>query len=67
MTADSGVYQEDSRILFLKGHVRADDAKAASFATDEAVVNTRTGAVTGASALSSQTPAGAQVEELRCL
>ena len=58
LTADTGVYREYSRILFLKGHVRADDAKTASFATDQAVVNTRTGVVNGAGALSSQTRMG---------
>jgi lipopolysaccharide export system protein LptC len=58
LTADHGVYHEDTRILYLKGHVRADNAKASTFATDEAVVDTRTGVVKGASALSSQTPVG---------
>jgi lipopolysaccharide export system protein LptC len=58
LTADHGVYHEDTRLLYLKGHVRADNAKASTFATDEAVVDTRTGAVKGASALSSQTPVG---------
>lgn len=58
LTADSGVYHEDSRILYLKGHVRADNAQSSKFATDEAVVNTRTGAVTSPTALSSQTSAG---------
>lgn len=58
LTADTGVYHEDTRILFLKGHVRADNAKASTFATDQAIVNTRTGVVTGAGALSSQTPVG---------
>ncbi len=58
LTADTGVYHEDTRILYLKGHVRADNSKASTFATDEAVVNTRTGVVNGASALSSRTPVG---------
>ncbi len=58
VTADTGVYHEDTRILYLKGHVRADNSKASTFATDEAVVNTRTGVVNGASALSSRTPVG---------
>lgn len=58
LTADSGVYHEDTRLLYLKGHVRADNAKASTFATDQAVVDTRTGTVTGASALSSRTPVG---------
>ncbi|MHB8529172.1 MAG: LPS export ABC transporter periplasmic protein LptC [Caulobacteraceae bacterium] len=58
LTADHGVYREDTRILLLKGHVRANDAKTSTFATDEALVNTRTGVVNGASALSSETPVG---------
>jgi lipopolysaccharide export system protein LptC len=56
MTADTGVYHEDTRMLYLKGHVRANNAKASNFATDEAVVNTRTGAVTSPTALQGQTP-----------
>ncbi len=58
LTADTGVYHEDTRILYLKGHVKADNAHTSKFATDEAVVNTQTGAVTGPAALSSQTPVG---------
>ncbi|MGI8840214.1 MAG: LPS export ABC transporter periplasmic protein LptC [Caulobacteraceae bacterium] len=58
LTADTGVYQEDTRILYLKGHVRADNSKASTFATDQAVVNTRTGVVKGTSVLTSQTPVG---------
>ena len=58
LTADAGVYHEDTRILLLKGHVRADNSKASTFATDEATVNTRTGVVNGAGALLSQTPVG---------
>ncbi|MBA3810596.1 MAG: LPS export ABC transporter periplasmic protein LptC [Caulobacteraceae bacterium] len=58
LTAESGVYHEDSRILFLKGHVRAADSKSTHFATDEATVNTRTGVVNGAGARISRTPVG---------
>ena len=58
LTADSGVYHEDTRLLFLKGHVHADNAKQSRFATDEATVNTRTGTVVGGAPLSSQTPVG---------
>ena len=54
LTADAGVYHEDSRILLLKGHVRGDSQKTSQFATEEAVVNTRTGTVTGPSALAAQ-------------
>ncbi|MEO8812101.1 MAG: LPS export ABC transporter periplasmic protein LptC [Caulobacteraceae bacterium] len=58
LTADTGVYHEDTRVLFLKGHVRGADATHARFATDEAVVNTRTGVVNGAGSLASETPVG---------
>ncbi len=58
LTADHGVYREDSRILVLNGHVKASDAKAANFASDQAVVNTRTGTVSGPAALASQTQVG---------
>ena len=58
LTADTGVFHEDTRLLYLKGHVKADNARTSRFATDEAVVNTQTGIVTGPAALSSQTPVG---------
>jgi len=58
LTADTGLYHEDTRILLLKGHVKASGAKASHFATDEAVVDTRTGIVKGPDALSSQTSMG---------
>ena len=58
LTADTGVYHEDTRLLFLKGHVRADNAQTSTFATDQAIVDTRTGVVKGVSALSSRTPVG---------
>lgn len=59
LTADSGVYHEDTRMLMLRGHIRANDPKIASFATNEALVNTKTGDVTGGGALASQTSVGA--------
>ena len=58
LTADTGVYREDTRILDLKGHVKANNAQTSRFATDEAVVNTQTGVVSGPEALTSQTPVG---------
>ena len=54
LTADTGVYHEDSRLLLLKGNVRGDSQKTSQFATDEALVNTRTGAVTGPTALAAK-------------
>jgi lipopolysaccharide export system protein LptC len=48
LTADHGVYREDTRILRLSGHVLADDSTATSAATDQAVVDTRAGTIQGA-------------------
>ncbi len=58
LTADAGVYHEDTRLLYLKGHVHATNTKQSSFATDEATVNTRTGEVVGGAPLSSQSQLG---------
>jgi len=58
VSADMGVYHEDSRMLFLKGHILADNDKASRFATDEAVVNTKTGQVSSPTPLTSRTAAG---------
>jgi lipopolysaccharide export system protein LptC len=57
LTADLGVYHEDTRILYLKGHVKGVDQNRAEFATQEAVVNTRTGVVNSQTALAGQTNA----------
>jgi lipopolysaccharide export system protein LptC len=59
LTADSGVYREDTRILQLTGHVRVDDSKASTVATDEAVVDTRAGTVNGRAAIAARGPTGA--------
>lgn len=59
LVADHGVYQEDTRILSLAGNVRAVDAKGARFASQAAVVNTRTGQVTGPKPLAGASSSGA--------
>jgi lipopolysaccharide export system protein LptC len=59
LTADRGVYKEDTRILVLTGHVRGADAKNVQFASDEAVVDTRTGNVSGPRALANDPTQGA--------
>jgi LPS export ABC transporter protein LptC len=59
LTADNGVYDEDTRLLHLKGHVRVDDAAASTVATDEALVDTKAGTVSGVSALNGTGPMGA--------
>jgi len=38
LTADSGVYDEDTRMLLLKGHIRGHDPRLANVATNEALV-----------------------------
>ncbi len=59
LVSDRGVYQEDTRILTLIGHVQGVDAKGAKFASSQAVVDTRTGSVTGPKALVSDPTQGA--------
>jgi lipopolysaccharide export system protein LptC len=59
LTADHGVYREDTRLLRLTGHVRVDDSTASTVATDEAVVDTRAGTVRGAGAIAGRGPTGA--------
>ncbi|MGH7021961.1 MAG: LPS export ABC transporter periplasmic protein LptC [Caulobacteraceae bacterium] len=58
LTADSGVYHEDTRVLILRGHVRGANAAGERFATDQAVVNTKTGMVEGPKALAATTSQG---------
>lgn len=58
LTADSGVYHEDTRMLQLRGHVRGSNAAGEKFATDQALVNTKTGMVQGPQALAAQTNQG---------
>ena len=59
LTADNGVYREDTRILKLTGHVRVDDSKASTVATDEAIVDTRAGTINGHAAIAASGPTGA--------
>jgi lipopolysaccharide export system protein LptC len=58
LTADHGVYDEGTRLLRLTGHVRVDDAAASTVATEEALVDTRAGTVSGVSALNGSGPMG---------
>lgn len=58
LSADSGIYHEDTRMLFLRGHVRGANATGARFATDNAVINTRTGSVVGPGALGAENGQG---------
>ena len=58
LTADRGVYDEDTRILRLTGHVRVDDAAASTVGSNEALVDTRAGTVTGVSPIAASGPMG---------
>jgi hypothetical protein len=58
LTADQGVYDEDTHLLRLTGHVRVDDSTASTVATDEALIDTRAGTVTGVSPLNGSGPMG---------
>jgi LPS export ABC transporter protein LptC len=58
LTADHGVYDEDTRMLRLDGHVRVDDSTNSTAGTNEALVDTRAGTVTGDSAVSAMGPMG---------
>ena len=59
ITADSGLYDEGTRLLKLTGHVRADDSTNSKLASREALVDTRAGTVTGLSPLTGSGPKGA--------
>jgi lipopolysaccharide export system protein LptC len=58
LTADSGVFDEETRLLRLDGHVRGDDAAATTVGTEEALVDTKAGTVTGVSGVSGTGPMG---------
>lgn len=58
LTADAGVYREDRRVLELTNNVRFVDATGYNFQTDQAVVDTRTGQVTGHTPVRGVGPAG---------
>ncbi len=58
VSADTGVYHEDTRMLLLRGHIKGDDPRVANVSTDEALVNTRTGEVIGSAPLAGTTSAG---------
>jgi lipopolysaccharide export system protein LptC len=58
LTAEHGVYDEDTHLLHLTGHVRVDDAAASTVGTDEALIDTKAGTVAGGSPLSGNGPMG---------
>jgi lipopolysaccharide export system protein LptC len=61
MTARTGVYNEAENKLLLKNDVQVASTNGSRFSSQQAVIDTRTGAVTGRSGLSAQTKS-AQVQ-----
>jgi len=57
-TADRGIYREDTLKLQLFGNVRMDDGAGYRFASNEAMVDTRTGNITGETTLNGEGPTG---------
>jgi hypothetical protein len=58
LSADRGVFRDGSHLLKMIGHVRVNDAKAAGAATDEALVDTKAGTVTGLGPIAGANPNG---------
>lgn len=58
VTARSGVYREDTLKLVLNGDVRIDDGGGYRFASEQAVVDTMTGNITGETAMLGEGPTG---------
>jgi lipopolysaccharide export system protein LptC len=56
LTSDRGAYNENTRILRLNGHVRVDDSAASTLATNEAVVDTKAGTVSGVTPIAAASP-----------
>jgi lipopolysaccharide export system protein LptC len=58
LMAKTGLYREDDRILRLNGDVQLDDGSGYRFASQEALVDTRAGALVGNQALNADGPMG---------
>ena len=58
ITAQSGVYREDTLVLDLRGDVRYSDASGWRFLTTNAVVDTRRDIVTGSNGIEGDGPSG---------
>ncbi len=61
MTAQRGIYNEAENKLLLKDDVKVDSSSGSNFSAQQAVIDTRTGAVTGRSGLTAQN-SSAQVQ-----
>lgn len=58
MTARQGVYDEKTRILRLSGDVRIDNGKGQRIATNDSIIDTRTGKISGQKGISGDGPLG---------
>lgn len=58
MTAKRGIYNEQTRMLRLSGDVRIDDGAGQRVATNDAIIDTRTGKMTGDQGLTGDGPLG---------
>jgi lipopolysaccharide export system protein LptC len=58
MTSKTGVYNEKTAKLLLKGDVRVNDGAGTSFSAEQAVVDTHTGAVSGQQGVQAQNASG---------
>lgn len=58
MTAKNGVYRQDDFSLDLKNNVRLDDGAGYRFASEQSLVDTRTGNVTGDTVMNGEGPTG---------
>ncbi|NBB13834.1 LPS export ABC transporter periplasmic protein LptC [Caulobacter sp. SLTY] len=58
MTAKRGIYDEKTRILRLSGDVRIDDGDGQRVATNDAIVDTRSGKISGQEGLAGDGPLG---------
>ncbi len=58
MTAKRGVYDEKTRILRLSGDVRIDNGKGQRIATNDSIIDTRTGKISGQKGISGDGPLG---------
>jgi lipopolysaccharide export system protein LptC len=59
ISADTGVYHEDTRILMLSGQVKLHDIQGDDIATNQAIVDTVKGSVAGQTQVAGQGPTGA--------
>jgi lipopolysaccharide export system protein LptC len=58
MTAKQGIYDEKTRVLRLTGDVRIDNGKGQRIATNDSIIDTRTGKISGQQGISGDGPLG---------